>query len=1761
MSGDKIKEILKKRERLFGSLKRFSSFLEAYDPVKQSGQIQSRLEKLEAKWDAFEEIQDEIAVLDERDELEVVNFEASSRFENMYYEIRTALLAKIPNATPVLNMDNTIGRNTSLGLHAGVRLPQISIPDFDGDYRQWLSFKATFVSLIHDSVELSEVQKFHYLKSALKGEAAKLIASLTLTNENYIIAWETITRRYSNEKLLKKRHLQALMEYPRIEMGSASAIHGLVDEFEQRLKILKQLGEQVECWGAMIVFWMCSKLDVNTLQLWEDHAATLEEPSFALLVDFLEKRTRVLEAVSSNSTNSRMVYNRSSSGRQHMSVHVGTEDSKQVNWSCVCCGKSHYLSQCDNFLKLSLKDRLNFVNAKRLCSSCLKGGHWARNCNSKFRCRSCNQKHNTLIHPGFSKSDNESTAVNNAVIQNELVSTTPEDDNQAKDALHDPSLGSFNVGVKGSSSNIFLSTVVLEIYDCHGSKILARALLDNGSQANIISERLCQSLKLKRRSINVPVCGVGQAEMHARHAVTAKIGSRISNFSIGIECLVLQRITTDLPSTNISMSHWNIPPEYKLADPGFNTSGRIDLLIGAEHFYDFLYQHEMKRISLGAGVPYLIETVFGWVVSGKAQLPNTTSVICNVATNSENLEKQLERFWAVESHEDRPTWTAEEKDCEENFVQTFERDAEGRYLVRLPKRIGFESMLGNSKTLALNRFLKLEQRLENNSEMKRQYNEFMLEYLELKHMRKLEDGEVAAELYGNDSRKSYYLPHHAVVKDSSTTTKVRVVFDGSARTDTGFSLNDCLLKGPSIQDDLLSLLLRFRKHEVALVGDVEKMYRQIRLHADDTSLQRIFWRFSNQDSMDIYELQTVTYGLTPSSFLATRCLQQLAIDEGENFPNAKPVLQKDFYVDDCLSGASSIEDTLILRDELMSIMKKGGFHLRKISSNKPEVLAGLSPEQIGTDLTITFDLDPEAEVKTLGITWDPGADELRFVHAPVSENCLWTRRKILSAIAKLFDPLGLISPVVVVAKIIMQELALLQTKWDEPVPPALEQKWKKFYSELCLLPQLRISRFAFISKFTAVQIHCFADASELAYGACIYVRTIDAVGRVHVELLSAKSRVAPLKRLTLPRLELCAAKEAAELFTKISKALMLDNAKSFFWSDSTIVLHWLEAQPNTWNTFVANRVSIIQSCTYGLPWNHISGKENPADLVSRGLHVADFLKSELWKFGPTWLKEPEENWPSKAFLEEIAEEQLEKRKLIHNTTAVSPQLNSLFTRGLTLISLLRVVAFCLRFAKNSRKNAQRCQSSTITEPELLAAKIAVIKLVQAEYYLEEIKLLRKQHNVSTKSSLKLLNPFLDREGVIRVGGRLTNSNESYNTQHPAILPPSHPFTHQIIKYTHVRTMHGSHRLTLSVLRQEYWPIHGKRAVKSVLRKCRECFRTNPTNIQQPTGQLPSTRVIANKPFHITGVDYCGPFFLKPPHRRAASPKCYIAVFVCFTTKALHLELVGDLSTSSFLAAFRRFIGHYGIPSEMHSDNAKNFVGANKELRLLYEMLGNSKTQERISNELGQLGINWRFIPPRAPNFGGLWEAGVKSVKSSLKKVIGLRQLSFEDFTTLLVQISAALNSRPLTPLTDDPSDIDALTPAHFLIGSRMTDLPDKDIRHVPTNRLTHYQQRQQLFQHYWHRWSREYLTELQKYSKIRRPHRIQVGDVVVLREDNLPPLNWPLARIVAVHPGDDDVVRVVTVKTATGVYKRSAYRLCPLPIDEVDTICDSIVQK
>ncbi|XP_058448917.1 uncharacterized protein LOC131428875 [Malaya genurostris] len=1210
--GKKLKPKIHVRDSIVDFLLRTEKFLHSSQALDEH-QIQFRLEKLEAKWDEFKEVQCDIEASDDHEENVELHRQVRADFEEKYLEVRAGLFGKLPRQVPA-STQNAFSGSEPASVHTYVRLPQINLPEFDGSYEKWLPFHDTFRALIDSSPDLSGIQKFHYLRASLKGDALKLVDSYTMSEVNYRVAWNGLVARFSNGYLLKKRHLNAMFEFPKMRKESSVGIHDVIDCFERNTKILDQLGEKTGGWGAMLTHLLVSKLDDGTQKRWEESASNENEPSFAMLVDFLKKQSRVLDAVSVDqrmaSANSQTSSTVSKFRPSKVSVNSAT-GSKTPN--CVSCGEQHSIAQCPKFNKLLLDQRLQFANSKRLCSNCLGRNHMARDCPSKFRCRTCSKRHHTLLHPGFPGSG--STTVSSSATQglsSSTLSASDEASNSGSAISSSIQSVSTNLASGHPGTHVFLLTVILKIKDNWGRQHYARALLDSGSQANLISENLCQLLKLPRRSKRVEISGIGGSRKNTAHEVSAVLSSRVQNFSLPITFLVLGQVTDNQPSTSLPLANWKPPSGMELADPGFYVAGPIDLVLGSQHFYDFHLLHggRMQVRKLDDHLPVFVNTVFGWVAAGESEWsPGKSSISCHV-TVMEPLDKAIEKFWTIEEISENPLRSQEEKDCEEHFQSTITRDETGRYVARYPKRNGFHAKIGESKSTALRRYHQLEKRLEKDSSLREKYIEFLQEYLDLGHMHHI--GSVDSTL--DEELTAYYLPHHPVFKESSSTTKVRVVFDGSAKTTTNISLNDALLTGPVIQDELLSLMIRFRKHAVALIADVEKMYRQIRIHPEETCLQRIFWRFHSSEPIKVYELQTVTYGLAPSSFIATRVLKQLALDNGGKYKLAGPAVMKDFYMDDFLSGAESIAKAKQLRKETQSLMAEGGFELRKWSSNCSEVLADLPAQVLGERSILHF--DSEARVKTLGVVWETDTDQLCIEVRTTEVDDHWTKRKIFSVIAQLYDPLGIVSPVISWAKIRMQHLWLVNVDWDEPVPQEIEAKWKEFHAQIPLLKQHKVPRYLFIQEYCTIQFHVFCDASEVGYGACMYARSINKAAQVRIQLIAAKSRVAPIKRLSLPRLELCAALLGARLYARVSVALGMEGIRCWFWSDSTVTLHWIAAPPNTWQTFVGNRTSEIQLLTHGHKWNHVKGTDNPADHVSRGMLPKDFIADTLWKCGP-----------------------------------------------------------------------------------------------------------------------------------------------------------------------------------------------------------------------------------------------------------------------------------------------------------------------------------------------------------------------------------------------------------------------------------------------------------------------------------------------------------------------------------------------------------------
>lgn len=1632
------------------------------------------------------------------------NAEAESDFENAYYAVVAkvkALLNQYENETEKRSISpSSSNRSNSVNSGSSIRLPTISIPKFSGDTSDWLEYFEIFKSLVHENDSLNDIKRLHYLKASLQGDAAQIIKSLEFTASNYSVAWKALCERYNDPRMLVYNHFKAIFDLEACTKESASKLRKINDSLFKHFTALKSLESDQSLLEFMIIFVVSKKLDSNTFREWEvlRNAAGAGLPTLSDFKEFLKNTANLLETLESKQ------------GKILPEKHPRLQSKSFVSntLSCVYCQKDHALYRCDEFAKLSTNSRISKAKLLGVCLNCLSKGHFIDKCTSKFKCRKCKGKHNTLLHEDKpqtkSKGQPETSISTDSVEPNKTISAFCSNDVQ-----------------------VLLPTATAKIISNDGSYHTARILLDSGSQSNFIRSDFCKRLNLQTLDSNITVSGLGKATSRIRSRCDVKLQAPHTNFKMNIACLVLDEITGDTPSFCVKRNSFKIPPNIQLSDPTFDKPGTIDILIGSPAFWQLLC---IGQVQLGINLPILQKTRLGWVISGPTATVATPSVQCNLSC-FEDPTDSLARFWQIEHYPTEKVRTVEENACEAHFIETTRRDSNGRFIVSIPLKQPVE-VLGDSYQVAQNRFLSLERRLQANPVLATRYYNFIQEYIDLGHMSVTEP---------NSSEISYYLPHHGVQKEESLTTKLRVVFNGSQNTTTGHSLNSIQLVGPTIQQDLFSILVRFRKHAVAIAADIEKMYRQVLVEPSQRCLQRILWRSSPAEPIHTYNLNTVTYGTASASFLAIRSLTQLGNECEVSSPDVSRVIKEDFYVDDLLSGASTQLHASNLCAELNRILSSGCFQLRKWISNHPQVLEGIPDSHIHPGV---LEFGDHEHTRTLGLIWFFQHDHLMYTISNAS-NVQVTKRNMLSEIAQIFDPLGLISPCTITAKIMLQQLWTEKLAWDDPVPKCIQAKWSSYRNELVTLNDLKIQRHVLCKQPTEVELHGFCDASINGFGACIFIRSKDEEGRVQVNLLCSKSRVSPLKPLTIPKLELCGAVLLAKLTEQVQKAFDLPISRCFFWSDSTVVLGWLKTSPNMLKTFVCNRVADIQQLTSHGTWRHVPTKCNPADLLSRGVPPQFLKESNLWWHGPPWLCEDESSWPISNFTRtELPEMKRESQCISVTTREPFP-----FDYRLSLFRLTRVTAYCLRFRNNPLKSQADRLLGPFTADELKESLLVLVKLSQQESFPDELKLLSQGKPLRSSSSLISLNPFLDSKGMLRVGGRLHNSQFSYDKKFPLLISGKHPLTKPLVTQEHLRLLHAGPQLLLSNLRDRYWIISGRNIVKQVVHRCLKCFRLSPQLTEPIMGNLPSSRLQPTPPFHVTGVDYGGPFLIKDRKGRGSKTiKSYLCLFICFATKAVHLELVTDLSTETFLMAFRRFVARRGKPLHVYSDNGTNFVGAQSELRELGTFLKeqSSAIPESVTSE----GINWHFIPAHSPHFGGLWEAGIKSSKFHLRRVIGNTLLNFEEMSTLLSQVESTLNSRPISPLSADPSDLQPLTPAHFLIGRPSAALPDPDLAEVPESRLSIFQKVQKMHQHLWKRWNKEYVSELQQRSKWRiNISQLAADALVLIKEDNTPPLRWKLGRVVELHPGNDGVNRVASVRTSNGIVKRSFAKLCPLPMD------------
>ena len=1372
---------------------------------------------------------------------------------------------------------------------------------------------------------------------------------------------------------------------------------------------------------------------------------------------------------------------------------------------------------------MSHDEKMSTLKKHNLCINCLNSGHYVKNCKSSHKCKKCQRLHHTLLHSDPSQGSNQEPP---PTTQSRVIA---------------------NPAVKLKSSSLLMTCRVL-VKAADDSLVEARALLDNASSASFITERLVQSLGLRRVRQNVYVSGIAGSSPKSPTQSIASFQITTAHSKMDLTAIIVPKVTCDLPLNPVPFSSsWNHLSDIPLADPTFGRPGHIDLLLGVDVFVDVLLH---GRRNGPPGSPVAIETKFGWVLSGSTD-PTTDLVNLHVTTFTSTVlgdgDDILRNFWEIEeSPRNTPLLSPEERAVVRHFETGHRRTSEGRFEVPLPRKPDAQP-IGESRSQAVRRFFALERQLINKNQFP-EVNSVIQEYFELGHAEAvpLQDlDKVTAEVF--------YLPMHVVYKSTSTTTKTRAVFDASAKSSSGVSLNDTLLVGPTIHAPLIDVLLRFRVHRVAITADISKMYRAVELTESDRDFHRFVWRSDPQARLEDFRMTRATFGVAASCFAANMSVKQNAIDFAQEYPLAAEVVEKSIYVDDCLTGAEDIDSAIVLQKQLHSLFACGGFVLRKWNSSDPSVLASIPSE-----LRETSDVHPISDsndyTRTLGVKWNTTEDSFYVSVSKLSPSEQATKRALVSDIAKVFDVFGWFAPAIVPMKILLQRIWELGVGWDDPVPATVHAVWTQWRAEILSLTSKPIPRCFFPKgvEVVSIQLHGFSDASEDAYAGVVYLRMVDKSGVAHISPVMSKTKVSPIKRLSIPRLELCGADLLSRILRHVKDVLQIPLSDVYAWSDSTVVLSWLTSgNPRRFKTYVGNRVAFIIEQIPPGRWSHVAGTDNPADCASRGLLPSELLEHKLWWEGPSWLSLPPEDWPEQPVIS--AQPSDEEREICLVTTVEPAQPIVPLTQYSSYTRLQRVVAWIFRFIRNCRSpkcddtvTTTAARSHCLTVSELSEAEKYLLKLSQASHFPKEITLLKSKGQLPAHSSLLPLHPFVDSDGILRVGGRETNSNLAYSQMHPIIIHGKHLLTRMIIRREHLRLLHAGPTPVSSSLSRQFHIIGTKKSVRSITRQCVTCRRRAAKPQMQMLGQLPLERVSPGAVFEKVGVDYAGPLYVKYGYvRKPTLVKAYVCLFVSLSVKAVHLEAVSDLTSEAFIAALRRFIARRGYPTLIWSDNGTNFVGANRELAELQDFLSQQKTEKALSEFCSSSNIEWRFIPEHGPHFGGLWESAVKSTKHHLRRIVGSVKLTFEELTTTLTQIEACLNSRPLVRAdSSDDDGIEILTPGHFLIGHPLCALPDSTRSFRPVSLLRRWDLCQHLTRHFWKRWSSEYLSSLNKYNKWHHPSRnLSVGDVVVIREDGTLPTTWPLGKVVQVFPGKDKLVRVVKVRTEKGTYKRPAAKV------------------
>ncbi|CAH8505861.1 unnamed protein product [Schistosoma mattheei] len=1585
----------------------------------------------------------------------------------------------------------------------GPELPKVELSYFDGQPRGYWKFLREFETYVESRVK-DDGQRLLYLIHYCKGKAKTAIEGCVMLEASfgYKKAKEILKRLFGQAHVIARETLEDLFKTTNVDYSDPEQLTNLAIRMENCSMVLKQMKYTADLNSLITLERIVGLLPQVMQAQWADWVDELtednREPTFDELTQFIASRARV-----ANSRFGRLA-NRPRKGHNlktncHLQLEQANNSKEKAK--CSVCSLDHAIYKCPNFLALTVQERWSHAKVNGICFVCLRQGHKVSECKLAKRCNveGCERKHHSLLHSESEKPGTSSCC------------------GYTKSLISQVCLGMIPVRLKSRKA-----------------EIVGYALLDNGSDVTLIRSNCLRSLGLSEDEASVVVETVGGNRTMKVTSAPFEVYSLDQSEHVTIEgALVVASIPGHKP-TKSAMNNLVKWPHLRDVPIGNLDSEEVLLLIGC----DVPEAHWVLDQRLGGRKgPYAVKTLLGWTVFGPASYPEYRKRVVNHTSKIQALENEIRKLYDVEFsdvYSNDKSVSIEDK-AAISIVEGGTRFENGHFVVPIPWK-GNPDMKGGNYEVANSRLRSLKRRLLKDDILYIKYTKGIESNFIKGYAEKVPEIQVQPSY-----RPRWYLPHHAVLNPKKP-EKLRVVFDCAAKF-AGVSLNDMIYQGPDTTAELVCILLRFRKEAVAISADVEEMFMQVKVPESDRGALRFLWWQEGDMAREPSEFQMTShpFGATSSPFCANFALNKTAQIFSDGYDGyVVDAVKNNFYVDDCLVSFPTCDQAKSFVKQISELLCRGGFKLKKWVTNSEEVRTIL-PDVCKEESLIEMSASYDTTHRTLGVEWDFKRDVFKF-YFDAPERPL-TRRGILSIVSSLFDPLGLIAPVCLTAKVLLQKLCKSQLGWDQPLNEPYVSAWLNWVNFMRQIGHVTVDRG--IKKRidepdAEVELHLFSDASEIGYGAVAYARVSYLKEQPYCILLYSKSRVAPIKQITIPRLEMAAAVLSVRLSEVLRRSLPNFFCKVNFHTDSMVVLYYIKNIENRYSTYIANRLAIVHQYTKIEQWSYVRSSQNPADWTSRGIQKMSDL--ELWFKCPTLLHG--EFCTAITDCPEPTPDDIEFRKTaVVNLSSIKYNMSPILAYYSEWLKLVRAVAWLRRFIEflmvlRSPSHEGSVHLGCLKVKELDVAKRKILLMVQKEVYGEILSGFKTNGKVVSHNDLKGLSPIM-LDGLLCVGGRLSYSDFSNAFKHPIILPSRHLVTEMIIRHYHKEQGHTGTSQVLATIRKRYWIIKGTSTVKRVIGKCVTCRRYTMVTGQQLMAPLPACRVQQGwYCFSAVGVDYFGPLFVK---RGRSLEKRYGCVFTCLQTRAVHIEMTHSLNTDSFIMALLRFIGRRGKPAEIYSDNGSNFVGAVSELKRFVQQLN----QQRIDKELSARQIQWHFNPPSSSHRGGVWERMIRSIRRLLLLITREQTLTDETLSTYLIEVERILNDRPLTPVVQDANDQLALSPNSLLLLRECDGIVEEgSIRDKYDKR---WKQVNHLANVFWKRWLREYLPSLQKRQKWLVEHRnFQKGDVVIVASDISTRGKWPLGVVEDCKIDDDGRVRTVVVRTNGGLVRRDIRRLCLL---------------